>query len=124
MRISDWSSDVCSSDLDALATQLAQIEHAIRPVATRIEELAGDADNAQRVASLRETIRQQLIPLNLDAAIAADMSLDSIICEIVSACIQRLTLDERPRPDTIPRSQTVADLSRDFSCRLSTLPLT
>src|SRR3546814_4817124 len=62
---------------DALATQLAQIEHAIRPVATRIEELAGDADNAQRVASLRETIRQQLIPLNLDAAIAADMSPDS-----------------------------------------------
>src|SRR3546814_14710421 len=46
---------------DALATQLAQIEHAIRPVATRIEELAGDADNAQRVASLRQTNRQQLI---------------------------------------------------------------
>src|SRR3546814_8212542 len=84
MRISDWSSDVCSSDLDALATQLAQIEHAIRPVATRIEELAGDADNAQRVASLRETIRQQLIPLNLDAAIAADMRSEEHTSELQS----------------------------------------
>src|SRR3546814_8512366 len=120
MRISDWSSDVCSSDLDALATQLAQIEHAIRPVATRIEELAGDADNAQRVASLRETIRQQLIPLNLDAAIAADMSPDSIIREIVSACIQRLPRDERPSPDKIARYQSVAAIARDFIGSVST----
>lgn len=105
---------------DALATQLAQIENAIRPVATRIEELAGDADNAQRVASLRETIRQQLKPLKLDAAIAVDGSPDLIIREIVSACIQQLPRDERPSPDKIARYQSVAAIARDFIGSVST----
>src|SRR3546814_11143894 len=57
---------------------------------------------------------------DLDAAIAADMSPDSIIREIVSACIQRLPRDERPSPDKIARYQSVAAIARDFIGSVST----
>src|SRR3546814_4702737 len=57
---------------------------------------------------------------DLDAAIAADMSPDSIIRDIVSAYIQRLPRDERPSPDKIARYQSVAAIARDFIGSVST----
>src|SRR3546814_19015824 len=48
------------------------------------------------------------------------MSPDSIIREIVSACIQRLPRDERPSPDKIARYQSVAAIARDFIGSVST----
>src|SRR3546814_2965409 len=46
MRISDWSSDVCSSDLLALATRTIAIEHQVVGGAHRISERVGDRDSA------------------------------------------------------------------------------
>src|SRR3546814_19067180 len=43
MRISDWSSDVCSSDLDLVAAELAQLLGAeLRHIAALVEDLAAD----------------------------------------------------------------------------------
>src|SRR3546814_20175280 len=50
------------------------------------------------------------------------MSPDSIIREIVSACIQRLPRDERPSPDKIARYPSVAAIARDFIGLVSTEP--
>src|SRR3546814_12013856 len=43
MRISDWSSDVCSSDLDLVAAELAQLLGAeLRHIAALVADLAAD----------------------------------------------------------------------------------
>jgi hypothetical protein len=103
-----------------LANDLAHVEHAIRPVANRIVQLDGDAGNVQRVAALRETIGQQLQPLQLDAAVAYETPADQIISEIVSACIRQVPRDERPSLDRVARYQSVAAIARDFIGSVST----
>jgi hypothetical protein len=103
-----------------LADNLAHVEHAIRPVANRITDLDGEAANAQRVAALRETIRQQLLPLQVDASVAYETPADQIIGDIVSACVRQLPPDERPSLDRVARYQSVAAIARDFIGSVST----
>ncbi|WP_425998245.1 AAA domain-containing protein [Caulobacter sp. DWR1-3-2b1] len=103
-----------------LADKLAHVEHAIRPVAIRISELDGDTANAQRVAALRETICQQLLPLQVDASVGSAMQADQIIGDIVSACIMQMPPDERPSLDRVARYQSVAAIARDFIGSVST----
>ncbi len=103
-----------------LADQLAQVEHAIRPVVNRVAELDGDTGNLQRVAALRETVAQQLQPLQVDAAIAYETPSDQIILDIVSACVRQLPTADRPSPDRIARYQSVAAIARDFIGSVST----
>jgi serine/threonine protein kinase len=105
---------------EELASDLAQIEHAIRPVASRIAELDGDAENTARVAALRETVRQQLLHLNVDTVLALDAPADKIIAEVVNACVKRLPQGDRPSPDRIARYQSVAAIARDFIGSVST----
>lgn len=97
-----------------LADHLAQVERAIRPVVNRIAELESDLGNAQRVAALRETIHQQLLPLGVNAAIAYEAPTGRIIDDVVSACIRLIPQDERPSLDRIARYQSVAAIARDF----------
>ncbi len=104
----------------SLADKLAHIEHAVRPVANRIADLAGDTANAQRLAALRETIGQQLLPLGVDVDLTEEGSADQIVMGIVSACIQQLVPDERPSLDRVSRYQSVAAIARDFIGSVST----
>src|SRR3546814_9125660 len=58
MRISDWSSDVCSSDLDARARVLAEVDHLGAGVGLLI--VVGDGDGvelAHRVVALQDAAR-------------------------------------------------------------------
>src|SRR3546814_20419911 len=83
MRISDWSSDVCSSDLDRgpeIAATLAQTRIAIQQAgdaAEQIGQLAGttndilDKEGRPLMADLRKTVATaQRSMENLDAAIS------------------------------------------------------
>src|SRR3546814_373070 len=83
MRISDWSSDVCSSDLAKLVGYDRHVEHPGHPAAVIIADLALDAalepvqlrlggdevdDAASRVAAIERALRsaQHLQPLHVE----------------------------------------------------------
>src|SRR3546814_4848182 len=47
MRISDWSSDVCSSDLNALAARVAELEQRLSRITLQAESASGNASRAE-----------------------------------------------------------------------------
>src|SRR3546814_18637772 len=59
MRISDWSSDVCSSDLAQLLDAADGLEARLRDARAEIEAIAGSNDNPVREA-MQEMLRQRL----------------------------------------------------------------
>src|SRR3546814_19907929 len=59
MRISDWSSDVCSSDLAQLLDAADGLEARLRDARAEIEAIAGSHDNPVREA-MQEMLRQRL----------------------------------------------------------------
>src|SRR3546814_15296233 len=58
MRISDWSSDVCSSDLKKARKALRQVENALRP-------LDQEADRLQRSKSVDAAAQKAKIKLEI-----------------------------------------------------------
>src|SRR3546814_8579515 len=57
MRISDWSSDVCSSDLQALQVALGRHQRAGRP-GDRLDDAAGDGIGAVQIDEALQVFRQ------------------------------------------------------------------
>src|SRR3546814_15352533 len=72
MRISDWSSDVCSSDLDvrpAVAANLGLVAHAAQRMADELpSRRAGDRAAKRCLAHARRTDEAQYRPLQLVGA--------------------------------------------------------
>src|SRR3546814_19802476 len=69
MRISDWSSDVCSSDLDpAQHLEAGQhVEAAVEPTPVRNGvDVAADQDGALRLPGQRRPLVSRLVDLDLD----------------------------------------------------------
>src|SRR3546814_3310737 len=65
MRISDWSSDVCSSDLVTLPPVGAVTDPVTGQVLDRVEDLAGDAvRRAANLADLRKKRLDRLVRTN------------------------------------------------------------
>src|SRR3546814_18338611 len=115
MRISDWSSDVCSSDLfaaaatiggeavvaeraDALAVGAAQQVDDMR----RAEALAGGGDRVERVAGDLEAVLGHR-RIEADVAVAAAFCFPSAFGEPhAAAALRRLPVGERGRDPPVP----------------------
>lgn len=104
----------------SLAEKLAHVENAIRPVATRLVAMASAGSDSQRVESMKETLRQQFVPLHIDDNLIEEATAADLVSQIVSACVRQLPVDERPSPDRIDRYQSVAAIARDFIGSVST----
>lgn len=103
-----------------LGSKLALVELGIRPVAQRLAEIEDDESAAQRILSLRETLRQQSLPLGIDEVIALEAQANEVAERIAAACLHRIPREERPSADRIARFQSIAALARDFVGTVST----
>src|SRR3546814_2156705 len=68
MRISDWSSDVCSSDLERLGDVLAQLRKIIRPTARACRRRRHDDALARQVLGKRAA-RGTFAQMGLDGGV-------------------------------------------------------
>ncbi|WP_341631181.1 AAA domain-containing protein [Sphingomonas agri] len=105
---------------EELGRELTHLELAVRPVAEHLQALTQKEGAEERTFALRETIRQQLLPLTIDQAIAFDAPADDIVSQAVGACLGSVPFGERPSPDRVARFQAVAALARDFVGTVST----
>src|SRR3546814_8297529 len=100
MRISDWSSDVCSSDLPgggkshlAAAIGLQLVQNGWRVLFTRTSELVQKLQLARRELALESAIakldKYHLLILDDLAYVAKDQAETSVLFELISARYER-----------------------------------
>lgn len=105
---------------EGLTDALTHVELAVRPVAARLVALQNEENSAQRIAALRETIYQQIVPLGIGEILTAETPAEEIVAAIVGACLRSMPHDLRPSADRVARFQTAAALARDFVGTVST----
>lgn len=105
---------------EELADALTHVELAVRPVAARLAALRDEQNSAMRIAALRETIEQQIVPLGIDDVLTAETPAAEIVTAIIGGCLRSVPQDVRPSADRVARFQTAAALARDFVGTVST----
>src|SRR3546814_10473709 len=94
MRISDWSSDVCSSDLEALNPAMSEQEVA-EAALDRLLDLPGVS------GGFIHAINAQHDGFHILAALNSDLDRGKAACDACS-CVNRFSQDELLVPEFIP----------------------
>src|SRR3546814_3498493 len=75
MRISDWSSDVCSSDLDLVRHRIARREHQDRRGEGAVAQLARDA---QAIELGEPDVEEHQVGLTIEGELQAGVTIEEI----------------------------------------------
>src|SRR3546814_13570200 len=115
MRISDWSSDVCSSDLRQIAALYA-VETTVRGSAPEARLAARKEYSAPIIAALKPWLEKQLSMISSGSTLAADIRYALGHWDGLTRFLEdgRLALDTHPfenaiRPVALPKTNALLD---------------